>query len=99
MADEEDRILADARKLPYAERVVHKNWKARSEAYEGMQAACERALSDEDECFAELGELLHVTTSPVLCCGGWRSPILLILFRVLRCVCCHSPLYMQGDCR
>ena len=80
MADEEDRILADARKLPYAERVVHKNWKARSEAYEGIQAACERALTDEDDCFAEFGELLGVMPSPLCCCCEWLGPILLILF-------------------
>jgi hypothetical protein len=56
MAEEEENILAEARKLPFIERVAHKNWKARSEAYEGMRAACERAQSDEDDCFAEFGE-------------------------------------------
>lgn len=69
MAEEENRILADARKLPYAERVLHKNWKARSEAYEGIQAACERAITAKDECFAEFGKHLRVFASlSCLCC-------------------------------
>lgn len=52
---EEDKILADARKLPLSERVAHKSWKARSEAYDSINSACDRALSEEDECFAECG--------------------------------------------
>ncbi len=52
---EEEKILSDARKLPLSERVAHKSWKARSEAYDSVAAACERALSEEDECFAEYG--------------------------------------------
>ena len=52
---EEDKILADARKLPLSERVAHKSWKVRSEAYDSIASACDRALSEEDECFVECG--------------------------------------------
>lgn len=57
MADQdEEKILADARKLSFSERVAHKSWKARSEAYDSIASACERALSEADDCFAEYGK-------------------------------------------
>jgi alpha-N-acetylglucosamine transferase len=59
MADnDEQKVLADARKLPYSERVAHKNWKVRSEAYESIASTCSRAFSENDECFYEFGTSL-----------------------------------------
>lgn len=56
MADQdEEKVLADARKLPFSERVASKNWKVRSEAYENIASACKRALSETDACFDEFG--------------------------------------------
>ena len=64
MADEEAKILADAKKLPLADRVEHKNWKVRSEAYEDVRAACERAFSSSDPILDEAGERAALRTAP-----------------------------------
>lgn len=55
MADDDAQILMDAKKLPLAERVAHKSWKARCDAYNDMLLTCERAFSGDDPCFVELG--------------------------------------------
>jgi len=56
MADEEAKILADARNLPLADRVEHKNWKVRSEAYDDIRAACDSAFSSSDPILDQAGE-------------------------------------------
>jgi hypothetical protein len=55
MADDEAQALAAARALPLEERVAHKNWKARSEAWEQVKEACDRALGAEDPALDEAG--------------------------------------------
>ena len=55
MAEEEDVALAEARKLPLAERVSHKNWKVRGEAYDSIASACGRAFDSDG--VTEYGEL------------------------------------------
>lgn len=55
MADEEETILANARKLPLSERVTHKNWKARSEAFDDIRERCEGAFSNDDPVLIEAG--------------------------------------------
>ena len=63
MADDEAQILAAAKKLPLHERVEHKNWKVRSEAYDDVKASCGRAFSSSDPIIDEAGERtqsLHV---------------------------------------
>ena len=55
MAEEEDTVLADVRKLPLADRVAHTNWKVRGEAYDSIAAACERAFGDSED-LSEYGE-------------------------------------------
>ena len=56
MADEEAQILAAAKKLPLDERVEHKNWKVRSEAYEDIRTGCERAFSKSDPILGQAGK-------------------------------------------
>lgn len=55
MADGDADMLADARKLPLVERVAHKNWKARSEAWEDVRASCARVFSTDDPVLARHG--------------------------------------------
>lgn len=55
MAEEEAQILTAAKKLPLAERVDHKNWKVRVEAYEDIKAGCDRAFSSSDPILDEAG--------------------------------------------
>ena len=54
-AEDEDKLLAAAKKLPLSDRVVHKNWKVRAEVHEDIRSACERALGDEDPFLEECG--------------------------------------------
>jgi hypothetical protein len=56
MAEDEGQVLAAAKKLPWPERIAHKNWKVRSDAYSDIRQTCERAFSAEDPCFSEFGE-------------------------------------------
>jgi cytoskeleton-associated protein 5 len=55
MADDEVRLLAEAKKLPMSERVTHTNWKARNAAYEDIKQACQRVYEDTDPCLSEYG--------------------------------------------
>ena len=55
MADDEVKILQEAKKLPMAERVAHANWKARNAAYEDIKIACQRVIEDTDPCLTEYG--------------------------------------------
>lgn len=64
MADDDAQILKEAKKLPLAERVVHKSWKARCDAYNDMLLTCERAFSGDDPCFVELGAARYALTLP-----------------------------------
>jgi len=61
MAEEEDTALADARKLPLADRVCHKNWKVRGEAYDSIATACERAFNSDE--VAEYGVAYYAKAS------------------------------------
>ena len=55
MADDEVKVLADAKKLPMPERVAHANWKARNAAYSDIGVACQRVYEDSDPCLNEYG--------------------------------------------
>jgi len=55
MEEEEAKILAAARKLPLADRVEHKNWKVRSEAYEDIKKGCDSAFSSDDPILDQAG--------------------------------------------
>lgn len=58
MADDEAQVLLAAKKLPLYERIEHKNWKVRSEAYDDVRAGCERAFSSSEPILDEAGPLL-----------------------------------------
>ena len=57
MADDEVKILADAKKMPMAERVAHANWKARNAAYEDIKLACQRVYEESDPILTEYGRI------------------------------------------
>lgn len=56
-SDDQAKILEDAKKLPFADRVAHKSWFVRAAAYEDIGAACKKALDPEDPIFSEVGNL------------------------------------------
>ena len=45
---EEAKELAEAKNLPLADRAEHKIWKVRSEAFEDVSAACDKAFTSAD---------------------------------------------------
>ena len=56
MAEEDEgKVLEAAKKLPLGEQTQHKNWKVRSQAFEGIKQTCDRALGNEDPAISEFG--------------------------------------------
>lgn len=70
MADAEVKLLADAKKLPLADRVAHTNWKARSAAYEDIKTGLSKVYEDSDPLLSECGGLAHRQGRV----GRWLSP-------------------------
>ncbi len=55
MAEEEASLLISARGLPFSERVAHKNWKVRAEAFDDLKATCEKVFSPDDPQLTSIG--------------------------------------------
>jgi len=56
MAEDEAKVLSDAKQLPLSERVAHKNWKVRSEVYDDIKHSCQKVFSDEDTVLNQYGK-------------------------------------------
>ena len=56
MAEDNDAVLAAAKRLPFAERAAHKAWFVRAAGYEDIAADCSKALDPSDPIFTEVGE-------------------------------------------
>lgn len=59
-AMEEAKKVAEAKKLPMAQRVDNKLWKIRAEAYDDMKATCEKIMSDDDPALTEYGKTQQI---------------------------------------
>ncbi|KAL0039701.1 hypothetical protein WJX77_005628 [Trebouxia sp. C0004] len=57
MADDEAKVLSDAKQLPLSERVAHKNWKVRSDVYDDIKHSCQKVFSDADTVLNQYGSL------------------------------------------
>lgn len=55
MADSEEAILKDAKKLPLEDRLAHKHWKARVQALEDIAVVCDKASDPKDPKLKEYG--------------------------------------------
>ncbi|KAG0466494.1 hypothetical protein HPP92_018074 [Vanilla planifolia] len=60
MSTEEERLLKEAKKLPWDERLFHKNWKVRNEANIDLAAACDSIIDPKDPRLKSL-----VTSDPL----------------------------------
>lgn len=58
---EEEKLLKEAKKLPWEDRLVHKNWKVRNEANLDLAAVCDSITDPKDPRLREFGE----------CCVGF----------------------------
>lgn len=72
MADDEVTVLSDAKQLPFSDRVAHKNWKVRSEAYDDIKSCCQKVFSDEDPVLQQYGAS-YIHPSMSRCIAGHRG--------------------------
>eukprot|EP00983_Pelagomonas_calceolata_P131443 1161776-Pelagomonas_calceolata.AAC.11 len=54
MSDEATAI-AEAKKLPWPDRIAHPNWKVRSAAFDDINVACNGVYDENDPCLQEFG--------------------------------------------
>ncbi|KAG6474234.1 hypothetical protein ZIOFF_068159 [Zingiber officinale] len=50
MSTEEEKLLKEAKKLPWEDRFLHKNWKVRNEAKIDLAAVCDFITDPKDPC-------------------------------------------------
>lgn len=54
---EDEKLLKEAKKLPWEDRLSHKNWKVRNEANTDLASICESIADPKDPCLRAFGEL------------------------------------------
>ena len=57
---EEEKLLKEAKKLPWEDRLSHKNWKVRNEANIDLAAVCDSITDPKDSRLREFGEFTLV---------------------------------------
>lgn len=60
---EEEKLLKEAKKLPWEDRLLHKNWKVRNEANIDLAALCDSVTDPKDNRIRELGPLFKKTVA------------------------------------
>ncbi|KAJ7975023.1 protein MOR1 [Quillaja saponaria] len=60
---EEEKLLKEAKKLPWEDRLLHKNWKVRSEANIDLAALCDSITDPKDHRLREFGHLFRKTVA------------------------------------
>lgn len=63
MASEEEKLLKEAKKLPWDERLLHKNWKVRNDANIDLAAVCNSISDPKDARLREFGHLFKKTVA------------------------------------
>jgi hypothetical protein len=56
MSTEDEKLLKEAKKLPWDERLQHKNWKVRNDANIDLAALCDSITDPKDARLREFGE-------------------------------------------
>ncbi|XP_038725142.1 protein MOR1-like isoform X2 [Tripterygium wilfordii] len=60
---EEEKLLKEAKKLPWEDRLVHKNWKVRNEANIDLAALCDSITDPKDSHLREFGPFFRKTVA------------------------------------
>ncbi|KAF3549804.1 hypothetical protein DY000_02001870 [Brassica cretica] len=60
---EEEKLLKDAKKLPWEDRLAHKNWKVRNEANVDLASVCDSITDPKDLRLREFGHLFRKTVA------------------------------------
>ncbi|KAL3643399.1 Protein MICROTUBULE ORGANIZATION 1 [Castilleja foliolosa] len=55
MSSEDEKLLKEAKKLPWEDRLTHKNWKVRNDANIDLAAVCDSISDPKDPRFREFG--------------------------------------------
>ncbi|KAG1338209.1 protein MOR1 [Cocos nucifera] len=63
MATEDEKLLKEAKKLPWEERLFHKNWKVRNDANIDLAALCESISDPKDPRFRDFAPLFKKTVA------------------------------------
>lgn len=63
MSSEEEKLLREAKKLPWEDRLFHKNWKVRNEANIDLAAVCDSITDPKDSRLREFGEFRNCYSS------------------------------------
>lgn len=61
MSSEEEKLLREAKKLPWEDRLFHKNWKVRNEANIDLAAVCDSITDPKDPRLREFGPFFRKT--------------------------------------
>ncbi|KAH0932698.1 LOW QUALITY PROTEIN: hypothetical protein HID58_009815 [Brassica napus] len=59
----EEKLLKDAKKLPWEDRLAHKNWKVRNEANVDLASVCDSITDPKDPRLREFGHLFRKTVA------------------------------------
>jgi hypothetical protein len=57
---EEEKLLKDAKKLPWEDRLLHKNWKVRNEANIDLASVCDSITDPKDSRLRDFGLFLSI---------------------------------------
>lgn len=60
---EEEKLLKEAKKLPWEDRLLHKNWKVRNEANMDLASVCDSITDPKDSRLREFGPLFRKTVA------------------------------------
>ncbi|EEC71701.1 hypothetical protein OsI_04204 [Oryza sativa Indica Group] len=63
MSTEDEKLLKEAKKLPWDERLQHKNWKVRNDANIDLAALCDSITDPKDARLREFGPLFKKTVA------------------------------------
>lgn len=55
MSTEDEKLLKEAKKLPWDERLLHKNWKVRNDANIDLASVCDSIMDPKDPRLKEFG--------------------------------------------
>ncbi|KAJ3669122.1 hypothetical protein LUZ60_011072 [Juncus effusus] len=63
MATEDDKLLKEAKKLPWEDRLLHKNWKVRNDANIDLASLCDGIMDPKDPRLKEFAPLFRKTVA------------------------------------
>ncbi|KAF9590615.1 hypothetical protein IFM89_035933 [Coptis chinensis] len=63
MATEEEKLVKEAKKLPWEDRLLHKNWKVRNDANIDLTSLCHSITDPKDSRLREFGPLFRKTVA------------------------------------